>query len=120
MQPCCRTETSSSSNAASTSPAARPCGSRRIAGETIRPGAVLDGEVLIEVGLPHQIDNMEGIAVSPHPRGHRITLVSDDNRSLLQRTLLLEFLLEGVVGALASHSVVIPGLTRDPERRVLY
>ena len=67
---------------------------RRIAGGTIRPGAVLDGEVLIEVGLPHQIDNMEGLAVSPHPRGHRLTLVSDDNRSLLQRTLVLEFLLE--------------------------
>ena len=66
---------------------------RRVAGDTIRPGAVLDGDVLIEVGLPHQIDNMEGLAVSPHPEGHRLTLVSDDNRSLLQRTLVLEFLL---------------------------
>ena len=66
---------------------------RRIDGRTVAAGAVLDGEVLIEVSLPHQIDNMEGLAVSPHPEGHRLTLVSDDNRSLLQRTLVLEFLL---------------------------
>ena len=66
---------------------------RRIEGRTIRSGAALDGDVLIEAALPHQIDNMEGLAVSPHPQGHRLTLVSDDNRSMLQRTLVLEFLL---------------------------
>jgi hypothetical protein len=68
---------------------------RRVAGETVRPGAVLDGEALIEVGMLHQIDNMEGLAVHIDEDGRTIlTLVSDDNGSILQRTLLLQFALE--------------------------
>ena len=66
---------------------------RRIAASDVGAGRTMDGPVLIEASLPHQIDNMEGLAVTPHPEGHRLTLVSDDNRSLLQRTLVLEFLL---------------------------
>ncbi len=36
---------------------------RRVAGATIRPGATVDGRVLIEADLSNQIDNMEGLAV---------------------------------------------------------
>lgn len=65
---------------------------RRLPGDAIRAGATLDGPVLIEAGLASGIDNMEGIAVSREPRGGtRITVISDDNFSMLQRTLLLEF-----------------------------
>ena len=37
---------------------------RRIAGHDIRPGAVLDGPVLIEAGPRMQIDNMQALAVN--------------------------------------------------------
>lgn len=67
---------------------------RRIAGDQIRPDAALDGVVLLEAGLRQQIDNMEGLAVHRDARGRTIiTLVSDDNGSILQRTLLLQFAL---------------------------
>lgn len=65
---------------------------RRIAGGTIRPGAKLDGPLLIEADLGQEIDNMEGMAV--HLEGGRtiVTVISDDNFStFLQRTVLLEF-----------------------------
>jgi hypothetical protein len=68
---------------------------RRIPGRSIRPGALLEGEILIAADLSHQIDNMEGMAVHRSPRGRTIiTLISDNNFSLLQRTLLLRFALE--------------------------
>lgn len=65
---------------------------RRIGGGDIRPGAVVDGEVLIDVDLSHQIDNMEGLDVLPLAEDDiRIIVVSDDNHSILQRNLMLEF-----------------------------
>ncbi len=65
---------------------------RRLPGENIAPNVVLDGEVLMEADYGDQIDNMEGIAAHEDPTGATIvTLLSDDNRSLLQRTLLLRF-----------------------------
>ena len=65
---------------------------RRIDGRSIRPGSVVDGAVLIEAGMGAEIDNMEGLDVIPGPDGDiRIVIVSDDNRSFLQRNLMLEF-----------------------------
>ncbi|MFN7103618.1 MAG: esterase-like activity of phytase family protein, partial [Pseudorhizobium sp.] len=65
---------------------------RLIDGNTIRPGAVVDGEVLIEADMSAEIDNMEGLDIIRGPEGDtRIILVSDDNRSFLQRNLMLEF-----------------------------
>ena len=65
---------------------------RRIPLSAIKPGALADGESLIEVDLNYQIDNMEGIAVSRNAAGETIlTLVSDDNFSAIQRNLLLQF-----------------------------
>lgn len=67
---------------------------RRIAQSAIAPGAVVDGPVLIEADLGYQIDNMEGLSVHRNARGEIVlTLISDDNFSLLQRTLLLQFTL---------------------------
>lgn len=64
---------------------------RRIPGGALRPGAVLDGPVLIEADLAQEIDNMEGLCV--HRDGPRtiVTMISDDNFSMIQRTILLEF-----------------------------
>lgn len=65
---------------------------RRIAGQDIRPGALLDGPVQIEADMGYQIDNMEGIDVIAGADGRsHIILVSDDNHSMLQRNLMLEF-----------------------------
>lgn len=65
---------------------------RRIAGDSIRPGARLDGPILISADLGQEIDNMEGMAVHLENGRTIVTLVSDDNFStFLQRTLLLEF-----------------------------
>jgi hypothetical protein len=69
---------------------------RRLSGDAIRPGALVDGPVVLEADMLSQIDNMEGLAVSTDPEGRtRVTLVSDDNLSLLQRTLILEFIWQG-------------------------
>lgn len=66
---------------------------RRVPADEVRPGAVMDGEVLLTAS-GRDIDNMEGIAVHEGPGGEtRITLMSDDNFSAWQRTLLLEFAL---------------------------
>lgn len=65
---------------------------RRVALAAIKPGATVDGTVLITADLAYQIDNMEGIGVFRDAQGETIlTLVSDDNFSALQRTLLLQF-----------------------------
>jgi hypothetical protein len=42
--------------------------------------------------MRQEIDNMEGLSIHPGADGERIlTLISDDNFSFLQRTLLLQF-----------------------------
>ncbi len=58
----------------------------------LRPGAQLDGELLAEIDPPLTLDNFEGIAVTRGAQGRaRIYIVSDDNYTFLQRTLLLMF-----------------------------
>ena len=67
---------------------------RRIPLAGLKPGALVDGAQLIYADLGFQIDNMEGIAVHRSAQGETImTLVSDDNFSLFQRNLLLQFAL---------------------------
>jgi hypothetical protein len=73
------------------------CRIRRLGADAIRPGALADGPVLFEADDRFEIDNMEGIAIHRDPASGEtiVTLVSDDNFSPLQRTLLLEFALAG-------------------------
>jgi hypothetical protein len=68
---------------------------RQLATADIKPGARLEGRVLIQADNGFEIDNMEGIAVHRSSSGETIlTLISDDNfNGLLQRTLLLQFTL---------------------------
>jgi hypothetical protein len=69
---------------------------RRVPLASLKPGALVDGPPLIEADLGYQIDNMEGIAVHRNAAGETIiTLVSDDNFSVIQRNLLLQFALVG-------------------------
>jgi hypothetical protein len=67
---------------------------RRIPLTSLAPGALVDGPSIFTAGLGSEIDNMEGIDAFVTPEGETVlTLVSDDNFSLLQRTLLLQFTL---------------------------
>ena len=67
---------------------------RRIALKTIAPGAVVDGPAIFDADLGHEIDNLEGIDAHVTPEGDTVlTMVSDDNFSMIQRTLLLQFTL---------------------------
>jgi hypothetical protein len=69
---------------------------RRIEADTIRPGGIADGPVLLLADMAYQIDNMEGLDVWRRADGALIvSLVSDDNHSILQRNLYLEFVLIG-------------------------
>jgi hypothetical protein len=68
---------------------------RRITITDIKPGAIVDGPVLLQADLAHEVDNMEGLSVHRDSGGATIlTLISDNNFSILQRTLLLQFALE--------------------------
>ena len=68
---------------------------RRIPAAEVKPGAVLAGETLLDAGPEFEIDNFEGLAVHKSAAGKTIlTLISDDNFSASQRTLLLQFKLQ--------------------------
>jgi hypothetical protein len=67
---------------------------RRIPISSIAPGAVIDGPAIFNADLGLEVDNMEGIDAFTTPEGDTVlTMVSDDNFSPLQRTLLLQFTL---------------------------
>lgn len=70
---------------------------RRLDLSSIRPGAVVDGEVLFAADFGYEIDNMEAIGSHRNAAGEIIlTVMSDDNfNPLLQRTILLRFAIVG-------------------------
>ena len=58
----------------------------------IKRGATIEGDILLEATDSLNIDNMEAIAVHRRASGETIiTLMSDDNFSALQRTLIMQF-----------------------------
>lgn len=68
----------------------------RIPLAAIKAGALVEGRELFRADLGYQIDNMEGLSVHRNAQGETIlSLISDDNFSVLQRTLLLQFALVG-------------------------
>jgi len=85
---------------------------RRIPRDAFAGTAPLDGPVLIEADFAYEIDNMEGLAVSRDARGRPlITLISDDNKSFLQRNVLLRFRLE-LSGPAVRPRAAAPGQPR--------
>ena len=66
---------------------------RRIVGGEVKPGAVLDGEVIADANMSYVIDNMEGLSVNRGPNGETlIYIISDDNFDPpLQQTMLMMF-----------------------------
>ena len=69
---------------------------RRIPLTSVAPNAVIDGPAIFEVDLANEVDNMEGIDAHITEQGETVlTMVSDDNFSMFQRTMLLQFTLVG-------------------------
>jgi hypothetical protein len=67
---------------------------RQIKAAGIAKGATVDGEILLEADMGYQIDNMECLDVWTRADGAvMVSLMSDDNHSILQRNLYLEFML---------------------------
>ena len=65
---------------------------RRFANPNFASGDLGGGDVLATLGGGLPIDNMEAITVEAAPDGELlITLLSDDNFSSWQRTLMLQF-----------------------------
>ena len=61
--------------------------------DTIAEGEPWSWEVVADLGPPLPLDNYEGIAVQPVPGGEAVLwLISDDNGSRFQQTLLLKLL----------------------------
>jgi hypothetical protein len=61
--------------------------------DTVQPGAKLTGKELLRLEQPLAAENYEGIAIKQTSNGTMIFIVSDDNYSSFQQTLLLQFLL---------------------------
>lgn len=65
---------------------------RRIASGDLRAGAITRFETLFKGDLRYELDNLEGLAVQSLADGSSLlTMVSDDNFNMLQRTVLLQF-----------------------------
>ncbi len=68
---------------------------RLVPAAELAEGATAGGTILMSADRNYWIDNLEGLDVSIDEDGAvHITLISDDNFSALQRTLLLEFVIE--------------------------
>lgn len=58
----------------------------------IKANGLIKAKTLLQAGMDHQVDNMEGLDVTTAPDGSTlITVISDNNRSIFQRSLLLRF-----------------------------
>ncbi len=70
---------------------------RLIRRDELKADARIEGEMFFDATANQEIDNMEGLAVHAGTGGEIIvTMISDDNfNHLLQRTLLLQFAIEG-------------------------
>jgi len=68
----------------------------RLSADQVRAGGPLTPDVVAELARPLTVDNFEGITATRDAAGRTIVLLlSDDNFSPAQRTLLLLFALEG-------------------------
>lgn len=75
---------------------------RRITAGELKRGTPIEGEVLLDADDSLNIDNMEAIAAHRAASGETVlTLMSDDNFSALQRTLIMQFTLPELKPVLA-------------------
>lgn len=68
---------------------------RLIRQDELKDQNTIRGRVVFEAGLSNRIDNMEAVSIYENEKGETIiAFISDDNHSVLQRTILLEFVLD--------------------------
>ncbi len=67
----------------------------RIAARDVAAGRTVYGRTLATLAAPLIHDNFEGIATTSEGDATMLWIVSDDNQSILQRTLLLKFRIDG-------------------------
>ncbi len=72
-------------------------------------GKTVSGRVIATLAAPLLIDNMEGIAVTQRRDAIIIWLISDDNFSIFQRTLLMKFRLAEQAPKKKPEAVAAPG-----------
>ena len=76
-----------------------------VKGDELRAGAKLIGKELLKLEQPLAAENYEGLAVERTSKGTSVFIVSDDNYSSFQQTLLLQFLLPAAKeNPLTSHT----------------
>lgn len=61
---------------------------------TVKPGAIVSGKVIAEIADPLIHDNFEGLAVTREHGKTIVWIVSDDNNSIFEQSLLLKFRLD--------------------------
>lgn len=83
---------------------------RRFSSAEVRNGVTMEGEVLLDADMDYDIDNLEGLSVHRSPKGETVlTLLSDDNfNTLIQRTVLLQFVLTDAPAYPSPHAAVRP------------
>lgn len=83
---------------------------RRFSSAEVRNGVTMEGEVLLDADMDYDIDNLEGLSVHRSPKGETVlTLLSDDNfNTLIQRTVLLQFVLTDVPAYPSPQAAVRP------------
>jgi hypothetical protein len=57
----------------------------------VKPDAVVAGREVARFAAPLTVDNFEGLAVTREGAATTLWMVSDDNQSIVQRTLLMKF-----------------------------
>lgn len=75
----------------------------------IEKGATVSGKVIATLSSPLLVDNMEGIAISRAGVDVIVWLVSDNNFSIFQRTLLMKFRLSERKPKKKPEALVAPG-----------
>ena len=78
--------------------------------ESISRGSVLSADVIASLAAPLLVDNMEGIAVTGAGNKLFLWLISDNNFTLLQRTILMKFRLNRQADSKKPEADTAPGL----------
>lgn len=75
----------------------------------IKSGNITPGKVIASLAPPYLVDNMEGIAVTQKAGATYIWLISDNNFSIFQRTILMKFLLPPELNSKKPEALAAPG-----------
>jgi len=76
---------------------------------TVKSGNIASGKVIASLAPPYLVDNMEGIAITQKAGMTYIWLISDNNFSIFQRTILMKFLLSPDPNSKKPEALAAPG-----------